>query len=305
MQHKITAKLFLILIVIDIFTLKLSIACDINLHSISDININFDHAYNMMSSTGLTQSEQIKIHSDGKPCDFFVTFDAINGEPKHLLGGNGSALPYELYNSLQHNAPLTNLANTNSSNIFYGIIKNNQKVFYKRFYIYIPYNQNTPSGNYQGRVMLKLYEGNKLSYILRDTEELNINVLVQPRVDITIHATRGSEHNAILDFGTIRIGDTRSFIIDVEKNIPYDISLNSENSGYLVHQSKKNTTSIPYNLELNGEIINLESNAFLIFDNQPHNQDIDTHIFNVIIDDFNFVVRGKYKDSLIFTVTAR
>lgn len=36
-----------------------------------------------------------------------------------------------------------------------------------------------------------------------------------------------------------------------------------------------------------------------------HGQIVDAHQFDITIDDYDFVVRGKYRDSLVFTVSAQ
>lgn len=285
--------------------MKDSYSCDLSLNNISDININFGHAYSMMSSSGQTHSEKIEIRNNGEACNYFITFDTISGLSRKLAGNNGFSLPYEILDSIQHNTPIMNLANTNSSNIFSGNAVKNQVIIHERYYVLVPYTQNIPAGMYRDTALVSIYEGNLSNYVLRDTKEMNIHVYVAARVNIAIYASRGSQNNAILDFGTIRIGDTHSFTVEVEKNIPYDLSISSENSGYLAHHSIKNKSTIPYILELNGKTINLANSTSIVFEKMPRGHIIDAHQFNITIDDYDFVVRGKYRDSLVFTVSAR
>lgn len=286
-----------------IFYVPQTLACDLRLQGLDDLHIEFDHAYSRQSDVGRIYTEQFTIHSRESDCPFFVTFS--NSNNRHLENGYGDHLRYELYDSVQHKIRLTGPPTASTQNILEGYLNKTQPLRSLRYYFFVPFDQDVPSGDYSDSIEISIYEGNTSQYTLRDTRRVTYTVTVPANISISIQSSVGIGETADLNFGTLQIGESRSFSIDVVANTPYDLSIESENNGVLTQDTTRAPNTIPYALQYKGRHIDLSRRTYLSYPQRKHTTEVITHKFNAIIGEFDFVLWGEYQDNLVLTVTAR
>lgn len=286
-----------------IFYAPQTLACDLRLQGLDDLHIEFDHAYSRQSDVGRTDAEQFTIHSRESGCAFFVTFS--NSNNRRLKNGYGDQLRYELYDTVQHKNRLTGPPSTSTQNILEGYFGKSQPLQGLRYYFFVPFDQEVPSGEYSDSIDISVYEGTTGQYILRDTKQVTYTVTVPANISISIHSSPGIGETADLNFGTLQIGESRSFSIDVVANTPYDMSIESENNGVLSQDTTRVPNTISYALQYQGRAIDLSRRIYLPYPQRKHSTEVNTHEFNAIIGEFDFVLWGEYRDNLVVTITAR
>ena len=274
-------------------------ACDLHLEELNDIHIVFDHDYSNKSDIGRTQAEIFKVRKSVGSCSFFVTFSGQ--EHRQVQNLNGQQLNYDLFNSVQHDNSLRDLPEASLPNVLGGKFNIKQSTKTLQYYFFAPYNQNASAGVYRDKVNVSVYEGDLNNFILRNSHQVTYTVTVPPKIDISIQ-TMGL---GVLDFGTLQAGESRSFAVDILANVPYDLSMESENKGMLKHSSSHQVNTIPYILQHDGQVVDLSDMARFSFVQKKLLLDHNMHDFTVTIGNFDFVSSGEYQDNIIFTVTAR
>lgn len=280
-----------------------TLACDLRLEGLNDLHIEFDHAYSRQSNVGRTDTEQFTVHSRESDCPFFVTFS--NSNNRRLENGHGQRLHYELYDSVQYKNRLAGLPTTSMENVLKGRLNKTQPLQNLHYYIFVPFDQDVPAGNYSVSINISVYEGSIGQYTLHDTKQVTYTVTVPANISISIQSSPGIGETADIDFGTLQIGESRSFSIDIISNTPYDISIESENNGALTQDTTRAPNTIPYALQYNGRSIDLSRRTYLSYPERKQSTEISTHEFNATIGEFDFVLWGKYQDNLVLTVAAR
>lgn len=278
-------------------------ACEIRLEGLDDITLDISrsNSYIQRSDIGQTLSDMFKVTGNGETCRFFVTFSG-NSPARYLKGPDGSSLLYGLYDSVQRHNPLLGLPAA-ENNVLAGEHSRKQPVRTLRYYFFTALDETAMAGTYQDMVQVKLYEGDLNNFILRDSKMVLYTVLVPTSIDIKVRASGGN--SAVLDFGSLEPGEGQSFTAEVITNIPYDLSIQSENRGALKHQSGRIPGRINYTLTHAGKVVDLSETSHLAFPQRKKKLQVDMLDFNITIDDFEFVLRGEYQDSLLLTVTAR
>lgn len=277
-------------------------SCEIRLEDLDDITLDISKSsYVQRSEVGRTLSDMFKVTGNGESCRFFVTFSG-NRPTRYLKGPNGNSLTYGLYDSVQRHNPLLDIPAA-KNNVLTGEHNGNQPVRTLRYHFFAALDETALAGTYQDMVQVNLYEGDLNNFNLRDSKMVLYTVLVPTSIDISIRASGGN--SAVLDFGSLEPGEGQSFTAEVITNIPYDLSIQSENRGALKHQSGRLPGRIYYTLTHARKVINLSETSHLAFPQQKKNLQVDMLNFNITIEDFEFVLRGKYQDSLLLTVTAR
>lgn len=278
-------------------------SCEISLEGLDDITIDISrsNSYIQRSDVGQTLSDIFKVSGNGETCRFFVTFSG-NSSVRYLNGPDGNRLSYGLYDSVQRNNFLTGLPAA-ESNVLTGELNGNEPVRTLQYYFFASIDQTAMAGIYRDTVQVHLYEGDLNNFILRDSKMVAYTVLVPTSIDINVRGTGGN--GAVLDFGSLEPGEGQSFTAEVVTNIPYDLSIQSENRGTLKHQSGRIPGKINYTLSYAGKVVKLSESSQLSFSQRKKKLRADALNFYITIDNFDFVLRGKYQDSLLLTVIAR
>lgn len=278
-------------------------ACNLSLQGLDNINISFNHAYSKKSVPGQIAVEQFSVHSTDSNCSFFITFSNFNNNK--LINNYGQKLSYEIYDSVQHKSQLGDISSIQTNNLLSGHLNKHQPSANFNYYLHVPYKHNAAAGIYSNTVDISVYEGTANNYILRDTQRVRFNVTIPTDISVSIQSTLNIGTRSNLDFGTLQIGESRSFSVIVTANTPYDISIESENRGNLLHNKNKPSASIPYKLQHNAGNINLNRTTVLSQSKRKFKQDINSYEFKATIKEFDFVLSGKYEDNLVFTVSAK
>lgn len=296
---------------IHLFLLALSVfsfpayGCELSLKELDDIYIDTSlvPGYNQRSDAGQTVSDVFRVVGTGGGCSFFVSFSG-NSPVRYLKSNNGQQISYQLYDSIQHHNALYGLP-TIKNNVLNGILNNGQPTRTLRYYFYFSNDQNISAGTYQDTVTVSVYEGDQNTFTLRDSRTVTYTVVIPPVIDILINTTGSDSRSATLDFGILQPGKTLPFEVVVTGNVAYDMNIQSENKGLLKHSTATVNNTIPYTLFKSGSLINLSKTTQLSFPRRGASLQKKSYDFSAAIDDYDFVLSGKYQDFILFTVVAR
>lgn len=279
-------------------------ACYLELEGLDDIHIVFDNDYSSKSDTGRTLSDIFKVSGSGSECLFFITFSAGSNGRK-LVNPGGEILSYGLYDSVHHSNSLKDLPSATISNVLTGKSKKGQSIITLEYYFHVPYIKNSSPGLYNDTIQISLYAGDLNNYTLKDTANVTFSAEVPSWVELYLHADSGSLSNAVLDFGILQPGTSKSFHAEVLTNTPYDISITSEYLGAMKLTDRNNEAYVPYALFHNGSLIPLESSSIISNSARANNTGQFIHPFDIVIGETDFAPSGEYADSLLFTISAR
>ncbi len=278
-------------------------ACELHLAGLA--NVTIAPGYNPFAAAGSSEAERFEVVHQGEPCPFFVTFsaDAGGGEYRALRGPAGG-LGYEIYRSSRRADILTALPAARDQNLLSGAFARGQAKRRLDYHLFVAPGQGVPPGGYQDAVKVAVYEGDLTSYRLADTRTVKIRTQVAAVVEVSLIDGRGRRDLAgarsILDFGRLETGETKHFRIDVKTNSGYDITLESENRGALRLVDATAPSRVPYTLSLNGLALDLSATVSL-----PFSAARPSHRFAVTIGRIRNTLSGRYRDTILLTVTAR
>jgi spore coat protein U-like protein len=257
--------------------------------------------------------------SRGMPCSYLVTFSrgsASNYNSRAMTSGS-STLRYQLYGDSSLTSVLKDYPDFTTHNeviagSFGGGPNHSQSLTY---YLQIPLNLATtprlkPSGNYVDTFVMKIFRDQTHLSSPEDTQSVQLRTLIPKNIELSL-VPSGSSFNSgstmqALNFGTLIAGATRSLDMRVLTNAGYVVTVSSQNNGVLKHSVPGVTTTIPYQLSVNGVPKNLSSSQ-----SQPvqvasgsgqTTVDGAVNTIDVRIDDVTNKMAGNYSD--IITVTA-
>lgn len=247
--------------------------------------------------------------------DFFVTFssESVNGGSRNMRKGK-SSLAYNLFADASLTNTLLGIPIAQTSQVLSDTIKAGGKhqTVPLSYYLAIPKGQFTSSGTYRDRVALRLYKG-KIDGASQEISTRMINYFIH--VPSLIRLTVGEpgrvgwgQHYLPLDFGLLKEGSERSFILRVESNASYFLQVQSKNGGYLqpVSGNAKNnsTQSVPYTLTLGSKAVDVTQGPFTLLESVESRAGEKEIEGNILIGDIDQRMEGAYEDSLYLTIKA-
>lgn len=261
------------------------------------------------SSSNVNAQQFTLVKSNGKTCNFFVTFSQGGGTSSGIrsMSGSGGNLNYDFFVDSQMSARLMDVPQAQSQNVLTGNFssqKNQTKTF--TYYSYVPPGQILTAGSYSDSITVSVYEGSVTgSKQLDDTQTISVASSVRSSVNVTFSQGGGAVPFAgttqTIEFGTLQTGASRSFSLNVQANAPYSLSIQSDNKGVMKNASASANNTVPYTMTLNGASLGLGGTVIANFGKPSGTAQQN---FNVTIGDISQSVSGDYSDSLTLSVTA-
>ena len=133
--------------------------------------------------------------------------------------------------------------------------------------------------------------------------ELEVLVDIQLQANIAGADTRSVDRIRVpvIDFGTLKRGDSRRVSLHVKANTPAKIMIKSENKGRLLHE-EQNGLYVDYSVNVDGEASTLES-PLIITRDIAKTIEGSAYPMDVIIGDITSSFAGSYRD--VITVEVR
>ena len=254
----------------------------------------------------LTVTESVVIRQDS----LFATYDfgitAGSGgsyTPRRALNG---AIPieYNIYDDTTNMNIIYDVPDAPSGdNYLSGALTNNVTV---PFDVVVPQGQLVEPGLYQDSLLLRLYQGGNL----RDEAPWLVGFSVQGFISVSVTPVGGAfdpNSNAIpIDFGVLDENESREVSVQVLANLPYEISVTSQNDGNLAIQNFPSVTSVvPYTLLVDGNAVSLPASGAIATGSGPTPLSGAQHSFEFVIGSTDEAASGVHQDSLTVTVTAQ
>lgn len=190
-----------------------------------------------------------------------------NSYQREAQNTSGARVDYNLHNNL---FMLGTLKDINDANSFFEYVQGNtpnRDVDYTGvFYISVPglsSQGNIGGGTYTDNILIRIYAVHQNGSLgqLGEVKPFSVNILSNTTMAISI-VDEGGAHDAnstvkVLNFGNLMTNAEMGADITVTSNTAYQVRLSSLNNGNL----KRTTSSLPYQLRVNGTSFSLNSSA--------------------------------------------
>ena len=247
--------------------------------------------------------------------EFFVTFssESLNGNSRNMRKGKSNLL-YNLFADASLTNPLLSIPIAKPSQVLSGMFKvgGKHQTIPLSYFFAIPKGQFVESGSYKDRVTFRLYSG-RVDGASQEMATRVINYFVH--VPSLLRLTVGEpgrvgwgQPDLALDFGLLKEGSERSFVLRIESNTSYFLQVQSKNGGHLRSNSENvkndSTQSIPYSLTLDSKPIDVTQGAFTVLESVQNNVEEKEIEGVIVIGGFDRRMEGSYEDSLHLTIRA-
>jgi spore coat protein U-like protein len=265
-----------------------------------------DLSANYTYDTQLAVTENVVVRQDSlfATYDFGITAGTSGSyDPRRALNGS-IPLDYQIYDDSTNMNIIYDVPDAPSvDNYLSGFLSGNVTV---PFDVVVPQGQLVEPGVYQDSVLLRLYQNGNL----QDEAPWLVGFFVQGFISVSVVPVGGTfdpNSNSIqVDFGTLEESETREVSVLVLANLPYEISVTSQNDGKLAIQSPPSVTSlVPYTLRVDGDVVNLPVGGPVAFGTGPTPLSGTQHSFEFTIGSTDDAASGVHQDSVTVTVTAQ
>ncbi len=273
--------------------------CSVQIRDLNRIERADD--YDPFGGADLPQYHRFEVrHLNGPGCAVAVTIGPGDHGDRRMER-SGAYLDYELFKDASLSTPVSG-PDGSPSGWLTAFVAEDESVDFE-FFSVVPSGQLVGGGRYDDRVEVEVWllegglPGRRLA---RREPQVRADVVETVQTSVTIDgAERPLAGGTVgtLDFGTLESGTSRAFLLSVQGNTDYQVTLESENRGSLTGPSG----SIPYTLSLDGRGVGLGSGTTLSYTNARAR----THSVVVSIGDIGRAIAGTYQDNLQLTVTAR
>jgi spore coat protein U-like protein len=269
--------------------------------------------YDSTLEAATTVTATLSIDKGSTELDYYVSFDP---SPSGRFVTNASAsLPYEIYDSAI--APRTVLLDvvsaTSPDSLLTGVFpvpaKNKAPTANRSFALVVMPGGFAPAGTYTGSVVVTLWSGPFKSGTYMGEALMDLTVTVRDILDVVLVPVDApfnfSATNVMMDFGFLTAGDQRSLDLIARANTTYGLSLSSANGGFLKNTDVLDTSTIGYELLVNGSPLVLAAGANVALASGAAATSasgvryrLDTRILP-----FDFPSEGTYTDILTVTIS--
>lgn len=273
-------------------------------------NIDYYKSVNFRIGRTVETRQLIQLSHSGDTEEFFITFSAgQSGDPysRELRNAQGDSSSYLLQTPLGD--PLMDLEHSAAeSNLLTGIFQQGKSIAQLEYFFIIPGESFAPAYFINDVITVSIYSGNLQNYSLITSVSIELAANVTQEVSLSVVSPGGffdeSMLSGTLDFGRIIPGARQYGDILVRANVPYTLSLESLNQGYLAPVIATTGAQIPYSMAINGLHFSL-NNGPVILDN-PAMTELQGERFSLefMVGDFWDVPAGIFEDSITLTVSA-
>lgn len=258
-------KVILILLLLMVFDSPAALACTISNLILSSSSLN------LTVNSSPDFEVRVVAGSIDTGCDFFITVDngtsgGIASSSQRALIQNSDRMPLQIYSDLGRSAVIKDFPEVNSnSDVLLGHFAPGEspiKVMYIRPVI-LPLGYYARYGQYENTFTIKTYLGTPGSATYQWQRSVTMFYNQARHIDLSLVESGGifnvNDATQNIHFGNMQSGDSRSFDVLVNYNAGYDLKFSSLNNGLMKHTSL--AASIPYQLSVNGSVINLSNSA--------------------------------------------
>lgn len=209
-------------------------------------------------------------------CNHFIGVSKGNfSYSKRKLTSTGSSyyLPFQIYQRYTK-ATIKDIPDATLNNLIVSPT-NTERVTNHSFQavLSVPY-RFAPAGIYNGNYQFNLYEGTLSSYKLISTQAKQVNFYYEIKKNIGVSVVeKGApfdlhNYNSSLniDFGKMKVNDSKTFDIVVLSNAGFEVSLSSMNNGQMLHTDGQ--SSVDYTVSINNRygrsLRGSETNPFVV-----------------------------------------
>ncbi len=252
-----------------IFSHEVQAACDnLKFGSVPQFNWQGDGSgYNPFDATTYNQEGTIDVRNKSGSCQYFVTVSEGNSNNfNRYLEDDGDRLNYNIYDDVSQSNVLKDLptATVNETHVGSFSGAETQRLTYSAS---LPPGQAQPSGTYQDRVTLRLYQGTLASHTLEDSDDLSFRVGIPEVAEVALVATGAPfDDNATaytVNFGVLQEGERERFDMLVRSNSGYIVSMSSGNRGVLELVGGAGGV-VPYALTVDGRLLDLSRRSVTV-----------------------------------------
>jgi spore coat protein U-like protein len=274
------------------------------------LNMQTGSSVNFNSGGAQQITVNVRRNNTNHGCDYFLTFSrgmSMNYNRQMFKGSD--VAPYQLYRTFPYADVLKDLSDavSNSDVIVSSFPDNAGSTQNVESYRAVLGNVTSiPVGLYFDTVTVRLYEGTLSGYFLRDSTTVNFQYSSTRSIDLSLVPTGGafnaSATSMSLDFGTMYTGESRAFDIVLVTNAGYSLSMNSQNSGQMKHESLSNG-AVPYALTVNSSVVSLGGGNTVVARGSGVSPSGGSRVPVVVtIGALANSVSGTYRDSITITV---
>jgi hypothetical protein len=254
--------------------------CTAKIGAIKHLSDDFEH-YHAQQPNDAKKRLHISVR-DTQDCQLYMVLTSNN---QNQLKGQFQAIPYYVKSDIQQtiSSSVTRLNFVDSSAD-----------------IELRIRAGTPvkAGDYSDRLELKLYDINNS---LLDEREFEIKETILPRTSLSVVGYSSSSN--VINLGELVSGKEYNMLptFKVVTNADVQLSVNSENSGRLIHSLYKNKYTIDYFLSLDGDRVNLIGESKRTF--AYKGQTVFLLRLGMQLGEFQRQAAGEYSDTIRFHVT--
>ncbi|HYE01393.1 MAG TPA: spore coat protein U domain-containing protein [Alphaproteobacteria bacterium] len=284
-------------------------ACKLQLNSIGAIR--FAGRYDPFAAAQMAGSLRIALenkHGSGT-CTYGIGVDGGQNGIRRMSGQDGAQLRYDILGP--SNRPVADAPANAANGLVVGTVPPKGRLTVE-LYPVLPAGQMVPPQYYADRVTATVYTlSNGQPSETVDSQAVDVQAQVAEVIQSTLQVggVRGAldGRTGTLDFGELRSGASKEFGLEIAGNIPYRVTLQSENRGQLLGIGAGNAgRAVPYALALDGRTVPL-GGAFELPVAAPtaSGRSANQHGFTVQIGDLGWALAGDYADNITVTVSAQ
>jgi hypothetical protein len=271
--------------------------------------------YTLNQETLLPQTLRVRYRNKEAGSDYIVTFSAgQSGDFLNRLAvdGFGNTTGYQIYGDPALRNILKDLsAPPASSEVLFGYFPaaNGNQTQTHSFTVAVSGLYFPAAGVYTDTVVMELYAGTFENPGIRaatDSFSLTITVPQILAMSLVPEGNPFDEFSTALDlnFGILSLGAQRYADLMVRGNVPYQISIMSQNGGVLRPADPADSSTVPYAFTINGNAAALPSGVSTIVVSGAARTTLSGSRYSLsfTIGDFGMATEGDYSDILTFTI---
>jgi len=255
----------------------------------------------------------IEVRNQGEPQDFFITLSGGQGgspENRIVSTNNGASAPYQLYNSATEKIVIKDLLSMpGEENVLTGYVAGGRSTAYLEYVFYMEAGIYAPYGYLSDSYTVTLYSGTLDNYTLVTSNTVQMAITVDRQASISV-VPRGGAYNEsstdlTMDFGFLTPRAERTADILVRANLPYTLSVRSNNGSVLKQVDQYTSSEIPYQFLVNDLAVTLQAGRSVdIGAADISSAQGDRYSLRFIIGDFWDIQSGTFEDTLQITLAA-
>ena len=166
------------------------------------------------------------------------------------------------------------------------------------------------AGNYTDAVAMTLYSGTLAANTQEDTSTLDVDAKIQAKSEVSIVAPGGlfdvNATDYTMDFGLFSSGQSREADLIARSNVPYSLSLTSQNGGVFTYTAGGDTSTVPYSLFFDGTEVSLPAGTAVTVVPSAAETTIDgtRYPLEVVIGSLGVATEGQYDDVITVDIAA-